>query len=354
MSKYLNLLGAATVAVAASSASAGEYGLGRPALPEEIAAWNLDVSPDGSGLPPGSGSVEDGEMLFSDNCASCHGEFAEGVDNWPKLAGGEDTLARKDPVKTVGSYWPHLSTTWDYVHRSMPFGAAQTLSTDDVYAITAYILFSNYLVDDDFVLTNENFLEVEMPNSDGFIVDDRETAEAHFWAEPCLEDCKDNVEITMHATVLDVTPGTAEATEADATVTAAAEPEADVQASAVPQPAASEMATGEGADPAMLAAGEKAFAKCKACHQIGEGAENKTGPHLNNVLGRTAGSLEGFRYSKPMEAAGEDGVTWTAETLDTFLRNPKKFIKGTKMAFAGFKKDDDIKAITVYLASFGN
>ena len=333
MSKYRELLiTGAALATFATPLMAESFGLGRDALPEEIAAWDLDVSPDGTGLPVGSGSVEDGEAIFSENCASCHGEFAEGVDNWPKLAGGEGTLDRKDPLKTVGSYWPYLSTTWDYVHRSMPFGSAQTLSTHDVYAITAYILFSNYLVEDDFVLTNENFLEVEMPNADGFIVDDRDTAEAHFWDEPCMQDCKDSVEITMHATVLDVTPETG-----------------DNSASVQEASAETEMT----ADPALIEAGEKAFRKCKACHQIGEGAVNKTGPHLNDVLGRTAGSIDGFRYSNPMKTAGEEGLIWTEETLANYLENPREFIKGTKMAFAGFKKDDDIKAITAYLASFG-
>ena len=187
--------------------SKGRFGLGRLATEAEVAAWDLDVSPDGTGLPAGSGSVEAGEELFSAQCASCHGEFAEGVDNWPKLAGGDDTLADEDPVKTVGSYWPYLSTAWDYVHRSMPFGGAQVLSADETYAIVAYILYSNNLVEEDFVLSNENFLEVKMPNAEGFIVDDRpETEYAKWRGEPCMQDCKADVEITMRATVLDVTP----------------------------------------------------------------------------------------------------------------------------------------------------
>ncbi|MGB5560434.1 MAG: c-type cytochrome [Paracoccaceae bacterium] len=354
MSKFPNLLviGTALAATIATPVLAEKLGLGRPALPEEIAAWNLDVSPDGTGLPAGSGSVEDGEVIFSENCASCHGEFAEGVDNWPKLAGGQGTLARKDPVKTVGSYWPYLSTTWDYVHRSMPFGSAQTLDPDQVYAITAYILYSNDLVDSDFVLSNENFLDVEMPNADGFIVDDRETAEAGFWAEPCMENCKDEVKITMHASVLDVTPATEENAAADtataAEQTAAAEPAAPAEPAAEAAPAA------VAPDPELIAAGEKVFRKCKACHQVGEGAQNKVGPELNGVLGRTAGSLPDFKYSNPMNAAGEGGLIWTDATLAEFLTKPRDYIKGTKMTFAGLKKDDDIKAITAYLASFGN
>ena len=124
------------------------------------------------------------------------------------MAGGEGTLADEDPLKTVGSYWPYLSTAWDYIHRSMPFGYAQSLSDDDVYAMLAYILYSNDIIDDeDFVLSNENFLDVEMPNAEGFIIDDRDMTEYPvFSQDPCMEDCKVNVEVTMRARVLDVTP----------------------------------------------------------------------------------------------------------------------------------------------------
>ena len=208
MSKYRNLVIGSLLAATAMTGPvlAGNYGLGRPALPEEIAAWDLDVRPDGTGLPPGSGDVLTGEEVFADKCGICHGDFAEGVDNWPKLAGGMDTLDHEDPLKTVGSYWPYLSTTWDYVNRSMPFGDAQSLNADEVYAIVAYILYSNDLVDEEFVLSNETFLDVEMPNRDGFIIDDRRTAEAHFVGEPCMSACKETVKVTMRAAVLDVTP----------------------------------------------------------------------------------------------------------------------------------------------------
>ncbi len=352
MSKFRKVtLGAALGAtLVAAPALAGKYGLGRPALPEEIAAWDLDVSPDGTGLPPGSGSVEDGEYIFSENCGICHGDFAEGVDNWPKLAGGEGTLADKDPLKTVGSYWPYLSTTWDYVNRSMPFGAAQTLTADEVYAIVAYILYSNDLVDDDFVLSNENFLEVEMPNADGFIVDDRETSEAHFWTDaPCMENCKDSVEITMRAMVLDVTPedegeDSAAVSTEDAVVTQAS---ASAEETVTEEPAET-----AAPDPELVAAGEKVFKKCKACHQVGEGAKKKTGPVLNGIAGAPAGAVDGFKYSKPMMAAAESGLVWTDAELAAFLTKPKSYMKGTKMSFAGLKKEDDVAAVIAYLKSF--
>ncbi|MDX2484015.1 MAG: c-type cytochrome [Pseudodonghicola sp.] len=385
MSKYRKLI--ITTALAASlsagPALAEKMGLGRPALPEEVAAWNIDVSPDGTGLPDGSGSVEDGEVLFSDYCAVCHGEFAEGVDNWPKLAGGGGTLADKDPLKTVGSYWPYLSTTWDYVHRSMPFGNAQTLKPDEVYAIVAYILYSNDLVEDDFVLSKDNFLDVEMPNKDGFIIDDRETAEAQFWkAEPCMTDCKETVEITMEAAVLDVTPEETKARKVqemmDATNPANKVPgaanKADEASNAAPateaatetatdtatespaaEPAAEEPAAPEetaALDPALVAKGEKVFRKCKACHQVGDGAKNRTGPILNGIVGHAAGTAEGFRYSKVMKEAADGGLVWTEEELTAFLTKPSKYMKKTKMTFAGLKKDDDLEAVIAYLKSF--
>jgi len=185
----------------------GKYGLGRTALPSEIQAWDIDVLPDGRGLPAGKGDAIVGEEIFANKCASCHGDFAEGVGNWPALAGGFDTLADEDPVKTVGSYWPYLSTLWDYINRSMPFGGAQTLSSDEVYSIVAYILYSNDLIEDDFVLNDQNFSEFNMYNSKGFIVDDRKNSEYLNWSkEPCMENCKPSSKIVMRASVIDVTP----------------------------------------------------------------------------------------------------------------------------------------------------
>lgn len=350
MSKFLKVIAAAAVSFALTlPAYAGTYGLGRPALPEEIAAWNIDVSPDGTGLPVGAGDALTGEEVFAEKCAVCHGDFAEGVDNWPKLAGGQGTLDHEDPLKTVGSYWPYLSTTWDYVNRSMPFGAAQTLEPDEVYAIVAYILYSNDLVDEDFVLSNETFADVTLPNAEGFFVDDRLQSEAHFWKpEPCMADCKDSVEITMRARVLDVTPEEAVATEA-VVEEAAAEP---VAAEPVVEAAAEPVVEAVALDPELVAKGAKVFKKCKACHKVGEGAKNSTGPILNGIFGATAGMVEGFKYSKPMLAAGEDGLVWNEEALAAFLTKPRKFMKGTKMSFAGLRKERDIEAVVSYLRSF--
>ncbi|MCT4611390.1 MAG: c-type cytochrome [Pelagimonas sp.] len=347
MSKsLLNLTLAATLALTAAPvfAEGGKYGLGRAALPEEIAAWDKDILPDGTGLPVGSGDAIVGEELFAEACAICHGDFAEGVDNWPKLAGGDDTLADEDPLKTVGSYWPYLSTTYDYVRRSMPFGAAQTLSDDDVYAIVAYILYSNDIIEDDFVLSNETFLDVAMPNAEGFIIDDRAATEYSLWrSEPCMENCKENVTITKHVLFKgdDEVQDTAPALVQEASAPAQETP----QETAAPAPEPVQEAA---LDPELVTAGKKVFKKCKACHQVGDKAKNKTGPILNGIVGRQMATVEGFKYSKPMAAL--EG-TWTEDELTAFLAKPKKYLKGTKMSFAGLKKDKDLRAVIEYLKS---
>ncbi|MDJ0627326.1 MAG: c-type cytochrome [Rhodobacter sp.] len=346
-------------AVATEGDATAKFGLGRPALPEEIAAWDVDIQPDGTGLPDGSGDVWTGEELFEDNCAICHGSFGEGVDNWPKLAGGMGTLADEDPLKTVGSYWPYLSTVWDYVNRSMPFGGAQTLTADEVYAITAYILYNNDLVDDDFTLSKENFAEVELPNAGGFIVDDRAETEYPIWTgAPCMENCKDSVEITMRARVLDVTPEEDGAEEAAETMGAESSGGAPVEvAAAETTETTAEMAETEeavvavAADPELIATGEKVFKKCKACHKVGDGAKHGTGPHLNGIVGAAVGAKD-FKYSKALTSLADSGAVWDEAALAAFLEDPKGFAKGTRMSFRGLKKAEDVAAVTAYLATF--
>ncbi|QDZ02649.1 c-type cytochrome [Nitratireductor mangrovi] len=194
---------------AARIASHGTFHLGRPATEAEIAAWDIDVRPDGTGLPAGSGTVMQGEAIYTEQCAACHGDFGEAIGRWPVLAGGYDTLTRERPVKTVGSYWPYLSTVYDYVRRAMPFGNARSLSDDDVYALTAYVLYLNDVVtDEEFELSRENFGTIRLPNEDGFVGDDREAEPAYAKAaEPCMSDCRPGkAEIVQHAAVLDVTP----------------------------------------------------------------------------------------------------------------------------------------------------
>jgi cytochrome c len=348
MSKFLKSTAIlAALSLTATPVLAEKLGLGRAALTEEVAAWNGEISPDGTGLPAGSGDAIVGEEIFADQCAACHGDFAEGIGNWPKLAGGMGTLDREDPLKTVGSYWPYLSTAFDYIKRSMPYGNAGTLSDDETYAIVAYILYSNDLIEDDFVLSKETFLDVEMPNVDGFILDDRaETEYAQWRVEPCMENCKpEPVEVTMRATVLDVTPQE-EAAVSDDVVVAAPKPEAETAAAA-------EVVTAS-FDADLAAEGEKVFRKCSSCHQVGENAKNRVGPMLNGIVGHAAGAVDGFRYSNPMADAGEDGLVWSEQELAAFLADPRGYMRGTKMAFAGLKDEGDQAAVIEYLKSYAD
>jgi len=189
--------------------SSTKLGLGRAALPEEIKAWDTDVRADGKGLPPGKGTVKQGDELFQAQCAACHGEFGQGVGRWPVLAGGLDTLKADRPDKTIGSFWPDLSTVFDYIKRAMPYGNAQSLSNDDVYALTAYLLSMNDIVkDENFELNDKNFTSIKMPNASAFYDDDREVAEKQFWGrEPCMKNCRPVVpKVTGRAISVDVTP----------------------------------------------------------------------------------------------------------------------------------------------------
>ena len=148
------------------------FGLGTLATAEQIAGWDIDVRPDGKGAPIGSGTAADGEEVYAERCAGCHGDFGEGVDRWPVLAGGLGSLVTADPVKTVGSYWPYASTVYDYVYRAMPFGEAQSLTHDETYQVVAYILYMNDVIDDEFALSNETIGSVKMPNQNGFMLPD--------------------------------------------------------------------------------------------------------------------------------------------------------------------------------------
>ncbi len=200
----------ATTAIAQQQpANPKPFGLGRPALAEEVRAWNIDVLPDGRGLPVGKGNAKDGERLYIAGCAACHGEFGEGVARWPVLAGGFGTLKNDRPEKTIGSFWPAATTLFDYINRAMPYGNAQSLAPDDVYAIAAYILHMNDVITDpEKELNQTNFADIRLPNAGGFYDDDREIAEGHFWnRQVCMSNCaKEPARVTGRAAVLDVTP----------------------------------------------------------------------------------------------------------------------------------------------------
>lgn len=206
MSRFPKLAAfAALLVFCAVPAQAGKYNLGRAATPAEVKGWDIDVRPDAQGLPEGKGTVAEGDQIFQEQCAACHGDFAEGRDRWPVLAGGQDTLKSSRPEKTIGSYWPYLSTVYDYIYRAMPFGNAQSLDPDQVYALTAYLLYMNDIVPDDFELSKSNFTSIHLPNEKNFVADPRPDIK-HAKKEPCMTDCKGEVKITKRAAVLDVTP----------------------------------------------------------------------------------------------------------------------------------------------------
>lgn len=144
------------------------YDFGRPATPDEIALWDIDVRPDGKGLPAGSGTVAQGKQIFADNCAACHGDNGVGGIK-DRLAGGQGTLASDHPLKTVGSYWPYATTLFDYIRRAMPYQAPGSLSNDDTYAVAAYILNLNGILPAGGKLDRDSLPKVKMPNRDGFV-----------------------------------------------------------------------------------------------------------------------------------------------------------------------------------------
>ena len=172
----------------------GYYGYGTPPTPAQIAGWNIAARPDGAGLPPGSGSVSKGANIYADQCAACHGTFGEGEGRYPKLAGGEGTLRAERPEPTVGSYWPFAATLWDYINRAMPFPSPHTLSTNDIYAITAYVLNINNIVGNDFVADRNSLPKVKMPNHDHFIWQDPRPDTS---AKECMKDCADPTKIKI-------------------------------------------------------------------------------------------------------------------------------------------------------------
>ena len=163
------ILLAATVTISAQSP---RYDVGRPPTPEEVRELGSAIAPDGTGLPPGSGSVAAGRTLFAAQCARCHGPTAEG-DVGPRLVGGQGTLRSARPLKTVGSFWPYATTLWDYINRAMPFDRPGLLQPSEVYAAVAYVLNLNGIIDDNQVMDATSLPKVRMPNRDGFVPDAR-------------------------------------------------------------------------------------------------------------------------------------------------------------------------------------
>jgi cytochrome c len=142
--------------------------LGKPLDPADIAGWDLNVFPDGTGLPPGSATAAQGAPIYAAKCAMCHGENGKGGPNAALVGGGP--LDRIDATKTIANYWPYATTVFDFTRRAMPWQAPRTLSNDETYALTAYMLALNKLIGENDVMNAETLPKVRMPNRDGFVV----------------------------------------------------------------------------------------------------------------------------------------------------------------------------------------
>jgi cytochrome c len=140
-----------------------------PATEAQIAGWDLTIGPNGENLPPGSGTASVGAEIYAAKCAACHGADGTGQPN-DALVGGHGTLTDAAPVRTIGSYWPYATTVFDYIRRAMPFTQPQSLSNDEVYALTAHLLHANGIIDEDFVVDAESLPAIEMPNRQSFRV----------------------------------------------------------------------------------------------------------------------------------------------------------------------------------------
>jgi cytochrome c len=158
------------VIAGASALAADEPHFGKPVSTEDLAAWDISIGPDGAGLPPGSGTPAQGEMVYAAKCQACHAEKGAGRPN-DRLVGGAGSLApdKGPPVKTVGSYWPYATTLFDYVRRAMPWDHPKSLTDPEVYAVSAYILYLNGVIAENAVMDAQSLPKVKMPNRDGFV-----------------------------------------------------------------------------------------------------------------------------------------------------------------------------------------
>jgi cytochrome c len=206
---FATLILLATQSLFAQTGSAKFPGIGRVATPAEVAAWDIDVRPDFKGLPNGSGSVEKGQVIWEAKCASCHGTFGESNEIFTPIAGGttKDDVKTgrvaslkdmKQPQRTTLMKVPTVSTLWDYIYRAMPWNAPRSLSPDDTYALVAFILNLGDIVPDDFVLSDKNIANIQMPNRNGM------TTKHGFWSvngkpdvngNACMQNCVQFVQI---------------------------------------------------------------------------------------------------------------------------------------------------------------
>lgn len=173
--RYFNLL-AATLALSTSLTALAQMpsykNVGKTPTKQEIEAWDISIGPDGKGLPAGSGTSKQGAAIYVAQCAVCHGVSAEGGKIGPQLAAGKaayETLTTLKPMKAVGDYWPYATMVWDYINRAMPRNQGGTLSANEVYALTAFILAKSNIIKEDAVMDAKTLPKVQMPNRNGFV-----------------------------------------------------------------------------------------------------------------------------------------------------------------------------------------
>ena len=147
------------------------FQIGKQISETDVLTKGLSVLPNGSGLPPGRGTAEQGKKIYAEKCAACHGDRGEGRADFVALVGGRGSLSTDKPVLTVGSYWPTATTLFDYIWRGMPYGAPGSLSADETYALTAWILSANDIVKESNVIDQSSLPRVKMPNANGFIAE---------------------------------------------------------------------------------------------------------------------------------------------------------------------------------------
>jgi len=170
MRKFVVAVAPAVLLVLTSPAFAQQSpNLGKPISPEDLVSWDISIGPDGSGLPPGSGTVQQGEAVFAAKCQACHGAKGAGQPN-DRLVGGQGSLpGDKAPVKTIGSYWPYATTLFDYIRRAMPLNESKALTSDEVYGVVAYLLNINGIIAEGETMNAQSLPKVAMPNREGFI-----------------------------------------------------------------------------------------------------------------------------------------------------------------------------------------
>ena len=154
-------------------AQTGKYKLGTSATPQQVRAFGTSISPSGKGLPRGEGTAQTGRRLYQERCSACHGMKGEGGPGSPALAGGIGTLKSAEPIQTVGSFWPYSTTVYDYIDRAMPPQNPGSLTPNEVYSVTAYVLHLNGLVKENEVMNAQTLPKVLMPNRNGFVPDNR-------------------------------------------------------------------------------------------------------------------------------------------------------------------------------------